>query len=74
MIEVHGDLKFEKVETKILPVRLRMCGTDGHIPEIERSVQTQKNENRTVCQVMPYRSMPRLMIRELVMQGKRFWK
>ena len=72
VIEVHGDSEFEKVETEIIPVRLRMCGTDGHIPEIERSVQTQKNENRTVCQAMPYRSMPRLMIRELVMQGNTF--
>ena len=45
IVELHADKEFEKVENSILPVRLRTCGVDEHIPEIERSVQTQKNEN-----------------------------
>ena len=52
IVELHADNEFNKVEQDILPVRLRCCGVDDHVPEIERSVQTQKNENRTVCHAM----------------------
>ena len=52
--ELHADSEFTKVEKDILPVRLRPCGTDDHVPEVERSVQTQKNENRSLCHGMPY--------------------
>ena len=51
---------------------MRICGVDDHVPKIERSIQTQKNENRSVCQAMPYRCIPCIMIRELVKQGNAF--
>jgi hypothetical protein len=70
--EIHADKEFEKLENHILPVRLRICGVDEHIPEIERSVQTQKNENRATSYAMPYKCIPRLMIRELIKQGNEF--
>ena len=70
--EVHADKEFEKVQNDVLPANMRICGVDDHVPEIERSVQTQKNENRSVCQAMPYRCIPRIMIRELVKQGNVF--
>jgi hypothetical protein len=72
IIEIHADKEFEKAETDLLPVRLRICGVDDHVPEIERSVQTQKNENRAVCFAMPYKCFPRVMVRELVKQGNEF--
>ena len=72
IVELHADNEFNKVEQDILPVRLRCCGVDDHVPEIERSVQTQKNENRTVCHAMPYKCFPRVMVRELVTQGNEF--
>jgi len=72
VIEVHADEEFEKVETHLRPMRLRICGVDEHVPEVERSVQTQKNENRAVCFAMPYKCIPRLMVRELVKQGNEF--
>ena len=46
---VHADKEFEKVEQDVLPARMQICGVDDHVPEIERSIQTQKNENRSVC-------------------------
>ena len=70
--EVHADKEFEKAENDLLPVRLRVCGVDDHVPEVERSIQTQKNENRTVCYAMPYKCIPRLMVREIIMQGNEF--
>jgi hypothetical protein len=72
VIEIYADKEFEKVETDLLPVRLRICGVGEHVPEIERSVQTQKNENRAVCFAMPFKCITRLMVRELVRQGNVF--
>ena len=72
IIEVHADNEFDKIEKDILPVRLRTVGVDEHVPEIERSIQTQKNENRAVCHAMPFKCLPRVMIRELVAQGNAF--
>ena len=70
--DIHADNEFNKIEHDILPTRLHQCGVDDHVPEIERSVQTQKNENRTVCHAMPYKCMPRIMIREIIKQGNTF--
>ena len=70
--DVHTVMEFELVEPLILPMRLRVCGKDDHVPEIERSIQTQKNENRSVCHAMPYRCLPRVMLRELIKQGNIF--
>ena len=70
--DIHADNEFQKVQNEVLPARLQLCGTDDHVPEIERSVQTQKNENRTVCHAMPYKCLPRIMIREIIKQGNAF--
>ena len=72
IVDIHADNEFEKVRLNLLPVRLTACGVDDHVPEIERSVQTQKNENRSVCHAMPYRSFPRVMVRELIDHGNVF--
>jgi hypothetical protein len=70
--DIHADVEFDKIKIAILPVRLITCGVDNHVPEIERSVQTQKNENRSVCCAMPYKCFPRLMVREIIKQGNEF--
>ena len=70
--DVHADKEFEKIETEILPARLVCCGVDEHVPEIERSVQTQKNENRSVCQSLPYKCLPKVMVRAIIKQGNAF--
>ena len=53
IVEVHANKEFDKKETDLLPVRLCICGVDKHVPKIERSVQTQYNENLAVCYAMP---------------------
>jgi len=70
--DMHADSEFKKVETDVLPIRLECCGTDDHVPEVERSIQTLKNEARTVCHAMPYKCFPRLMVREIILQGNTF--
>ncbi len=72
IVEIHADNEFSKVENDILPIRLHCCGVDDHVPEVERSVRTQKNENRSVCHAMPYKCIPRVMVRQLILQGNEF--
>ena len=72
MVKVHANKQFEKTETDLLPVILRICGVDEHIPVIEQSVQTYKNENHAVCYAMPYKCIPHIMRREVVNQGNQF--
>ena len=69
IVEVNSNKEFEKTETDLLPVILRICGVDDNVPEIDRSVQTQKNNNRSVCYAMPYKCIPHVMIIDLVKQG-----
>ena len=69
IINVYGDIEFEKVENDILPMRLHCCGVDEHVPEVERFIQTQKNENRSLCHAMPYKCIPKIMVREILKQG-----
>ena len=70
--DIHADNEFEKIRTNVLPVRLYTCRADNHVPEIEQLVQTQKNENRSVCYTMPYKCFPRILVQELVTQGNNF--
>ena len=67
--DIHADNEFYKARHDILPIRLHTVGTDEHVPEIERSVQTQKHENRCTCHAMPYKCIPKVMLRELVTYG-----
>ena len=60
------------MNSNILPIRLHTVGTDEHVPEVERSIQTEKNENRAICHAMPYRCIPKLMLRELLQQSNSF--
>ena len=72
IVEIHADNEFAKVERDVLPARMVCCGVDDHVPEIERSIQTMKNENRAVCHAMPYLCLPRVMIRKLITQASAF--
>ena len=72
IIEVHADNEFEKISKDILPVRMRLVGTDEHVPEVERSIQTQKNDCRAMCHAMPFKCIPRVMIREMIAQSNTF--
>ena len=62
---ILADKEFEVLRNEVRPAVLQTCGTDEHVPEIERSIQTMKNEARCVCHAMPYQCLPRIMVREL---------
>ena len=75
MQEVFASLEFmltknsKKIESDILLIRLRTCGVDDHVPEIEQSIQAKKNKNRLVYHAMPYQCLSRVMVREIILQA-----
>ena len=70
--EIHADNEFGKAAKDVLPARMVCCGVDDHVPEIERSIQTMKNDSRSTCHAMPYRCYPRVMVRALIKTGVAF--
>ena len=69
---VLTDKEFETIRNDVRPAVLQVCGTDEHVPEVERSIQTLKNDSRSVCHAMPYQCLPKIMVRELVTQGNEY--
>ena len=63
---LHADPEFEKIRDEVRPMNLIVCEAGAHVPEVERSTQTVKNGCRSQTHSMPYRAMPRIMIRALV--------
>jgi Reverse transcriptase (RNA-dependent DNA polymerase)/Zinc knuckle len=63
---IHGDNEFECVRYDILPCALNIVTADDHVGEIERSIRTIKERVRTLIHGLPFRRLPRLMVREMV--------
>ncbi|CAJ1952620.1 unnamed protein product [Cylindrotheca closterium] len=70
--EIHADNESGKVEKDVLPALLVCCEVDDHVPEIERSVQTMKNDSRSTCHAMPYLCYPRMMVQAIIKTGVAF--
>ena len=77
--DVHGDGEFECVKDELLhmnkenglqdlpgPIHLEVCTTNEHVKEVERSIRTIKDMLRATAHGMPYRRLPRPMIKGLV--------
>lgn len=52
---------------------LNTCGADEHVPEIERMIRTIKERVRSVYVTLPFRHLPRLMIKRLVANAVLWW-
>ena len=77
--DVHGDQEFECIRTELLSLHLQdgfrflqhgialeTCTMNDHIGEVERSIRTIKEVVRATAHGMPYRRLPRQLIRGLV--------
>ena len=49
-----------------LGIRLNITGRQEHVPEIERYIRTLKERIRSVYNTLPFKSMPPMMLAELV--------
>ena len=63
---IHADNEFECIRDEVSPVRLDVVTANGHVPEIERSIRTMKEDARTVVHGMPFRRLPKVFVKHLV--------
>ncbi|KAG7373060.1 hypothetical protein IV203_033784 [Nitzschia inconspicua] len=52
---------------------LNPCSADEHVPEVERMVRTIKDRVRSVYVTLPFRHIPRLMVKRLVANAVLWW-
>ncbi|KAG7352856.1 reverse transcriptase RNA-dependent DNA polymerase [Nitzschia inconspicua] len=52
---------------------LNPCSADEHVPEVERMIRTIKDRIRSVYVTLPYRHLPRLMVKRLVANAVLWW-
>jgi hypothetical protein len=64
--DVHADCEFECIRQQILPCKLNVVAADAHVGEVEWSIRTIKERNRTTVHGLPYKRLPKLMVREVV--------
>ena len=72
--DVFADNEFNQdaFREMLLPATLHICAKGEHVPIIERSVRTVKERARSVCNVVPYTKMTRLMVISLL-EGVERW-
>jgi Reverse transcriptase (RNA-dependent DNA polymerase) len=66
IVDLHCDNEFECIRNDILPVNLNVVAADSHVGEVERSIRTIKERNRSTVHGLPYKRLPKLMVREIV--------
>jgi hypothetical protein len=64
--DVHADNEFECIRDDIRPIELDIVPADSHVGEVERSVRTLKERTRCTVHGLPYKRLPKLMVREIL--------
>ena len=63
---IHADREFECIRNDIAPIALQTRTTNGHVPEVERSIRTMKEDCRSIVHGLPFQRLPKAMIQALV--------
>ena len=63
---VRGDGQFACLKEDLRPVILQISAAGEHVPEVERSIQTVKNDCRTLFNSLPYERFPPILIKNIV--------
>jgi hypothetical protein len=64
--DVHADSEFACIEQDLHPTKLDLVTTNGHAPEVERSIRTIKENLRSTVHGLPFKRLPKLMVQHLV--------
>jgi len=59
-----GDQEFEPLR-EFFPF-INTCGADEHVPDVERMIRTIKDRARSAHSLLPFRSLPRLIVVRLI--------
>jgi hypothetical protein len=63
---VEADQEFVCITNNILPIQLNAAVTDDHVHEVERSIRTVKERTRCTIQGLPFRRIPKAMMRAAI--------
>ena len=66
VIAIHADYEFTPLKERVRPVDLNCTAANEHVPEIERSVHTIKDRNRSTIQGLPFKRFPRTLLKEII--------
>jgi hypothetical protein len=66
VVRVEGDREFACLENELLPTPLNIADADNHVAKIEQSIQTIKERTRCMVQGLPFKRIPKAMIRAIV--------
>ena len=65
--DIHADEEFDYIRADVLPINLlNVVAADGHVGEVERSIRPIKARVRACAHGLPYRHIPKIMIRHMV--------
>ena len=63
--EIHADGEYNALKNSFGNVHFSICSADDHVPEAERAIRTVKETIRATIHGMPYKRLPRVMVRDL---------
>jgi hypothetical protein len=63
---VEADQEFACITNDLLPVVMNVADADDHVAEVERSIRTIKERVRCIVQGLPYRRLPKIIMRAIV--------
>ena len=69
--DIHGDHEFECTRLALSPIHLNIVAADCHVGEVERSIRTIKERLRACVHGLPYRRLPKLLLRHMVTDAVR---
>jgi hypothetical protein len=64
--DIHCDNEFALIREVVRPIQLNIVPADSHVGEIERSIRTIKERLRTCLHGLPFKRLPKLMIKHMV--------
>jgi hypothetical protein len=63
---LEADREFNCIVNDVLPHDMNIADADDHVHEVERSIRTVKERVRCTIQGLPFRRVPKIMIRAIV--------
>ena len=64
--DIHADNEFECVRDDLRPIDMNIVLLDSHVGEIERSNRTLQEHLRSCVHGLPFKRLPKLMIRHMM--------
>jgi len=63
---IEADQEFACIANDILHIDLNIAAADDHVAEVERSIRTVKERRRCSVQGLPFRRIPKAMVRAVI--------